>query len=186
MKTVKLFSLLSIIVSILVTTSCDPDPKPVNEEELITTVTYTLTPSDGSSPVILKFKDLDGDGGAIPVITNGTLKQNTTYNGILTLSNESVSPAEDITQEVNEEGQDHQFFFSSSLAGITVSYNDKDADNRPIGLSTVLKTGGSEIGSLKVTLRHLPNKTAANVASGDITNAGGETDVEVSYIIDVK
>lgn len=186
MKTVKLFSLLSILVAFIAITSCEPDPKPTNEEELITTVTYTLSPSDGISPVILSFKDLDGDGGNAPVIVNGTLKQNTTYNGVLTLSNESVSPAEDITVEVKEEGQDHQFFFASTVAGLTVAYNDKDADNRPVGLSTVLKTTGSGSGTLKVTLRHLPNKSAANVASGDITNAGGETDIEVSYTLDVK
>jgi hypothetical protein len=32
-------------------------------------------------------------------------------------------------------------------------------------------------------LRHLPNKSAAGVAAGDITNAGGATDAQVTYPI---
>jgi hypothetical protein len=35
-------------------------------------------------------------------------------------------------------------------------------------------------------LRHEPNKDALNVASGEITNAGGETDIEVSFPVTIK
>jgi hypothetical protein len=47
----------------------------------------------------------------------------------------------------------------------------------PIGLDFSFATwtaGGA--GTLRITLRHLPNKSATGVASGDITNADGETD----------
>ena len=68
-----------------------------NEEELITTVNYTLTPADGSAAITLSFVDLDGDGGDAPTITGGTLIANTTYTGTLELLNEAEMPVEDIT-----------------------------------------------------------------------------------------
>jgi len=40
-------------------------------------------------------------------------------------------------------------------------------------------------GGLRITLRHEPNKTAAGVQNGDITNAGGETDIEVTFTFEV-
>ena len=44
----------------LLLTSCDKDdPVIPNEEELITTVNYTLTSSDGQDVVLLSFVDLD-------------------------------------------------------------------------------------------------------------------------------
>ncbi len=61
----------------MVTTSCNDDDPPIdNEEEVITTLTYILTPASGQA-VTLSFVDLDGDGGNPPVITGGTLDTNT-------------------------------------------------------------------------------------------------------------
>ena len=34
-------------------------------------------------------------------------------------------------------------------------------------------------------LKHEPNKSAAGVAGGDVTNAGGETDAEMEFPITV-
>ena len=51
--------LLSLFMAL---SSCEKDPQIPNEEELITTVTYTLTPVSGGDPVIFSFRDLDGDG----------------------------------------------------------------------------------------------------------------------------
>ena len=62
------------LFAILFLVSCEKDdPEPVNEEELITTVTYTLNPSNGGSNVTLSFQDLDGDGSNSAIITGGTL-----------------------------------------------------------------------------------------------------------------
>ncbi|MBK9257299.1 MAG: type 1 periplasmic binding fold superfamily protein [Saprospiraceae bacterium] len=170
-------------------TSCDKDPDPVNEEELITTLEYTLTPRAGGDVVKLTFRDLDGDGGNPPVITSGTLKSGKVYDGTLSLLNESESPVEDITEEIEEEDAEHQFFFevSTSIASnLVIVYNDKDADNNPVGLKTVVTTTGTGSGTLKITLRHEPNKSASGVAAGNIANAGGETDIEVSFNVRVE
>lgn len=167
--------------------ACDDDPIVVNEEELITTLRMTLTPQGGGTPVVLSFVDLDGDGGNAPIITGGTLAANTTYTGALTLLNESETPVEDITEEIEEEDDEHQFFFAiSSGLNLTVSYADQDGNSNPIGLATTAVAGAASTGTLTVTLRHEPNKTAAGVKDGDITNAGGETDIEVAFPVTIQ
>ena len=171
----------------LLLTSCDKDdPVIPNEEELITTVNYTLTSSDGQDVVLLSFVDLDGDGENQPTIMGGTLSANTVYTGSIELLNEAESPAEDITLEIEEEDDEHQFFFQSTIPELVVSYNDQDDDGNPVGLNTNITTGAPDSGSLTLTLRHEPVKDAAGVSAGDITNAQGSTDIEITFPIDVQ
>lgn len=189
MKTINL--LLSIgIISLLFITSCKKDepenPTIPNEEEVITTLIYTLTPDSSGAPVIFSFQDLDGDGGNAPVITEGTLSAGTTYNGSLQLLNELSNPVDDITIEIEAEAEDHQFFFPTTVSDINLSYNDLDSNGHPIGLATILATNGNNTGTLTIILRHEPNKSASGVSDGDITNAGGETDIEVTFNVEIK
>jgi len=108
------------------------------------------------------------------------------YSGSLELKNESESPAEDITAEIAEEDDEHQFFFESSITGLSVAYDDQDGDGNPIGLMSTLTTGSAASGNLIITLKHEPMKSATGVSSGDITNAGGETDIAVTLPINVQ
>ena len=178
-----------IFVSLLSIMSCSDDPEdPIieNEEEVITTLTYTLTPSEGGSAVVLSYQDLDGDGANEPTITNGTLSAETTYSGSLTLLNETESPAESVTEEIEEEDADHQFFFVTTVSGLSVAYADTDDDGNPVGLASTLTTGSAGSGNLTVTLKHEPDKSASGVSDGVITNAGGETDISVTWTITVE
>lgn len=184
------FILAAAAASILFMGSCKKDtpadPVIPNEEEVITTLTYTLTPANGDSAVVLTFQDLDGDGGNDPIITGGTLNANTVYSGELTLLNELETPAGNITEEIEEEALAHQFFFQPTSVDATVTYADMDSNGNPIGLSTALSSGAASSGTITIILRHEPSKDAAGVSSGDITNAGGETDIEVTFDLDVQ
>ena len=181
------FPVILLIGFLLLATACDKDdPEIPIEPEIITTVTYTLTPTSGGSSIILKFVDLDGDGGSAPVITGGTLNANETYTGNLDLRNESLSPVESVTEEIKEEDDEHQFFFESTISDLLVSYNDQDENGNPVGLNSTLTTGDAATGSLTIILRHEPDKLASGVSGGDITNAGGETDIEVTFPLDVQ
>jgi hypothetical protein len=54
-------------------------------------------------------------------------------------------------------------------------------NGKPIGLAFTLKTGtAAATGNIVVVLRHMPAKSAAGVATGDITNAGGATDAQIT------
>lgn len=184
MKNLKLIAL--VVIPVLFSTSCSNDDAPVNEEEVITTVTTTLV--GGGQTITLTSRDLDGDGPNAPVVTvSGNLTAGTTYTGSTTFLNELESPAEDITIEVEEEGADHQVFYQLPSSIGTVTYTDMDANGRPIGLNFTLVAGTSgSTGTLTVTLRHLPNKTASGVSGGDITNAGGNTDAAVTFAVAVN
>lgn len=157
------------------------DPPIPNEEEVITTLTYTLT--GAGSVHTFTFQDLDGDGGNAPSITVDTITSGVTYSGSLTLLNEIEN--EDVTIEIFDEAEEHQFFFQSSDPALSVSYDDDDENQQPIGLLSVLSASDPGDYSLTITLRHEPDKSAAGVSDGDITNAGGETDIEVTFQIHV-
>ena len=186
LKTIKNLGFVFFVASVF--TACsDDDPEVVNQEELITTLTATLTPSGGGTDIVLKSVDLDGDGPDAPVISvSANLIANTTYTGELKVENETESPAENITLEVLEEDEEHQFFFTPTNNIATTTYNDMDGDGNPIGVQFSLTTTTAATGSLTITLRHEPMKTASGVSDGDITNAGGETDVQAVFPITVE
>jgi len=186
MKNLKFIFIVNILFTVLFLNFCkDDDPIDMNDEEVITTLTYTLTPTSGDV-VTLSFLDLDGDGGDDPIITGGILQSNMSYIGVLDLKNEAETPAESITEEIEEEALEHQFFFTATGANLTVGYADEDDNGNPLGLVTTLTTGDASSGTIQVVLRHEPDKSATGVQSGDITNAGGETDIEVTFDITLQ
>jgi len=183
----KLLFFAFVIASSLFFIGCDP-PEPYQPPvlELITTLSYTLTPVDGGPSVSLSFFDEDGDGGDAPIITEGLLNANTTYSGSIRLLNELDTPVENISEEVAEDDEDHQFFFQSTISDLTIAYVDQDADGNPFGLFSTLTTGAASEGSITIILRHEPDKFASGVPEGDITNAGGESDIEVTIPVIVQ
>lgn len=176
------FILMTLVMMTLA--ACDNDAVIPNEEELITNLTYTLISATPADTVILSFTDPNGDGGISPVITTDTLQSNVLYQGNLTLTNASVMPVVDITQEIDDEAADHQFFYTlSSVALGTILYQDEDANGYPVGLKTGWQTAQPNEGTLRIILRHQPDKTIPNVTPG---TAGGETDIEVNFPVYVK
>ncbi|MSP07907.1 MAG: type 1 periplasmic binding fold superfamily protein [Chitinophagaceae bacterium] len=190
MKNLKITTLA--LGALLAFSSCSKDDTPpVNEEELITTVTAVFTPQGGGTNITLIYKDLDGEGPTAATTTvSGNFMQNKTYIGAVTFKNEAVNPIEDITPEILTEGDEHQIFYQKTGTLNTFTYgmasSNFDVNGKPIGLQSVFTTTGAASGTLKITLRHLPNKSGANVAAGDITNAFGNTDVEGTFNLTVQ
>lgn len=183
-KNVSLKSIFAtgIMVSMLLACSSDDDnPIAVDEEEVITTMNVTLTSTGGT--ITLQSQDLDGDGPNAPVIDiSGNLTANTTYSGSIELLNETETPAEDITEEVAEEDDEHQFFFTTSGSITSVAYNDVDGNGNPVGISFELTTGDPGSGTLQITLRHEPKKPN----DGSLADAGGETDIAQTFTVTVE
>lgn len=185
----RIFLLGMLFLPLAIFTGCDKDdPEPENQEELITTVQMTFVPTGGGDNIIMRWVDLDGDGGNAPEITGGTLADSSEYMVTLAFLDESSTPVEDITPEIVSEGEDHQIFFATteSLDLIGFRYEDMDLNNNPIGVETTFETGEASSGGLQVILRHEPNKNAAGVSNGDLTNAGGETDIEVQFDVTIQ
>ena len=185
MKATKFFVPIFLVAFLFVGCSDDDDgenPEPVNEEELITTMRVTLVPQGGGDTIVLESKDLDGDGPDAPEISVSDLTADTTYDGSILLLNETETPAEDITEEVAEEDEDHQFFFEGSGSITGVSYSDADGDGNPIGILFEMTTGGAGDASLAITLRHEPKKPN----DGTLADAGGETDIAQTFSVSVQ
>ena len=175
----------ALLASTLIFASCSDDddntPDAVNDEEVITTLTVTL--ESGSDTVVMQYQDLDGDGpDAATVTVSGSLNANTTYDGSIVLLNETEDPAENITEEVEEEDLDHQFFYTvGSGLDVDAEYGDADSEGNPLGINFILNTGVASSGGLTFTLRHEPNKPNTG-----LENAGGETDIEVTFDVTVE
>lgn len=162
------------------------DPIIPDEEEVITTVRYHLVHPVTGDTATFEYRDPDGDGGDAPTIMADSVDSGVVYMGHIVLLNETEDPAEDVTEEIEEEDEDHQLFFPVSGLDITVAYGDADGNGNPIGLKTTFTPNEKGSGSLSVILRHEPDKTASGVADGDPTNAGGETDIEVVFDVEVR
>ncbi len=195
MKTFKLFTVL--FIATLFFNSCSKDdtiftptiptfPQVINDEEVITTMEVTLTPtpnSMGATVVTLKTQDLDGDGPNAPVVTvSGNLVNGVNYNGKIELLNETESPAENITEEVEEESDEHQFFytFAGGLDAIATCTNFDDNNNN-LGTEFTLTTNSASTGTLTFTLRHEPTKPNTGLA-----DAGGETDIAATFNVTIQ
>jgi len=194
-----------LVSSTLLFAACsdDEDGGAVNENEVITTVSLTFAPAGGGSSITAAFDDPDGDGGAAPTVDPIALTAGTTYAVTVRFLNKLETPPGEITDEVRDESDQHQVFFTGTAvngpatnaptAPLTHSYADTDAADLPIGLSnTIVAAAGT--GSLIVTLRHMPpvNGTAAKVAglagrvkTGGIEALPGDTDAQVTFAVTV-
>ncbi len=160
----------------------DDDHNHDHEGELITTLTLTMTDSANTSDVVTAtFRDTDGVGGNGPSQFDAiALKANRTYNTSLKVLDESKNPVVDITPEIANEKDEHQFFFSpSGGVNMLVQYLDFDSKNLPVGLQTKIRTGAVSSGKLRVTLKHQPGSKNNSMGTGD-------TDIEVDFPASVQ
>ncbi len=84
-------------------------------------------------------------------------------------------------EEVEEENTQHLLVYSI-LVGLNLNIvaADTDTNGKPFRLETTWTTGSASTGSVKVTLRHEPDKDAADP---DVT---GEVDAEVVFPVKIQ
>ena len=182
----------------------DDDPVKEDTPELITKATLTFTPTDGGTAVVVTASDPDGEG-VQDITVDGpiSLAKDKNYVLALALINELAQPSEpgyDISAEVEEEGDEHQFFFSwtndvfSNPTGngnidnrndhinYTGDFNSRDVNNRPLGLTTTwTAAAGTSSGVFRVLLKHQPD------LKSDVSDSNtGETDLDLSFTINVQ
>ncbi|HRH55091.1 MAG TPA: hypothetical protein PLN38_17300, partial [Chitinophagales bacterium] len=103
-----LYTVLGLLsLQLLLFSSCKEEETPdvQNEEELITTLILEFENTISGEVRTFEFRDTDGPGGNEPVdFDTIRLDDNSSYHITVSLLNESVSPADDITAEVEAEG----------------------------------------------------------------------------------
>jgi hypothetical protein len=193
----KIFLLTALLGGVVLLSGCDKDPEQENIPEEITKVVLTFT-ATGAAPIVVEANDPDL-GGIQPFETGTiTLNANTTYTLSVEFFNgfyEPTDPEYNITEEVEEEGAEHQLFFGwsdgvfSSPDGIgnieatgTINYNDEDVNELPIGLSTTWTTGSATTGkSFRIMLKHQPD-----IKSATSTYADGDSDLDLTFPISIN
>jgi hypothetical protein len=187
---------LLLFAFLMVFSSCNSDdPVPENEEELITDVTLIFTEVDGNGNPIgtpVEFLASDSEGlklGSSPTIETVSLTVGKRYLLEIELFNSVEN--EDITEEVSEEADEHQFYFlGTAFVGspvLTYTYDDEDNDGNPVGLKgfvQVSQAPGFNNAQFRLVLRHDSNKSfpgANNPNWENFVQAGGETDVDITY-----
>lgn len=179
-------SLLTLALATPLFVACkkdQADPTPDEDNEQITTVTYTLTPATGGPATTITWEDLDGEGGNPAVISPATLNlvPNTVYTGSITILDKTKTPIEDVTEEINEKKDEHLFVYTPSPAAsfLTITRTDKDSKGYDVGLKTTVATGAAATGTLQIVLRHQPG-----VKNGTATP--GTTDVDVTFPVQLR
>jgi hypothetical protein len=180
------------------------NPDEDNEEEVITTVELTFTPQGGGTALTFSWADPEDDGS--PVIDTIVLSDADDYDLTVRFLNELEEPAENITEEIEEEDDEHQvFIFGDAVEGpgtgtnadklVTHAYDDTDGDGNPVGLSNTIVTDATGTGDFRLVLRHLPVEDgtalkvadlAATLASDGVTGLPGDSDADVTFPIEVE
>lgn len=172
--------LMVIAAFALAITSCKKDKVEANDNEVITTVQLNFTPAGGGTALSYKWEDLDGPGGANPLIDMVTLAANKTYSVQLILQDKTKNPVVIISDEVRTEAVDHRFYFEPSTgSNITVSGLDNDPNGTPLGLISTWTTGAAATGTIKITLRHYEN--GGKASSDLVSSTKSSTDAEASF-----
>jgi hypothetical protein len=193
-------TLILAACSLIFSACSSDDPQKEDVPELITKVVLTFTPAGGGDPVVTTATDPDGTGvQSLKISGPIKLSKGTAYTLKLALLNELAKPTEpeyDITAEVEEEGVEHQFYYSwtndvfSDPTGNgnvdnrtdPVPYDDKDNNGLPIGLRTEWTAASAAAsGTFQVLLKHQPGLKSATSTSAD-----GEDDLNITFDIEVK
>jgi len=187
---------------------CPDDPN----HGLATAVVLNFTPAGGGDPLSFTWSDPENDGDPIvddillPDASNHNHHDTQQYTLDVEIWNELEDPAEDVTPDIAEQDDGHQFFFTGSAvegpatgdnpsAVIGHAYADADDNGLPVGLSNTIDTLAWGSGELTVTLRHLPMEDgepvkvsgmAEDVAEGGFGAIGGDNDIQVTFNIEVE
>ncbi len=167
-----------------------------DEEEVINEIVLTFTPTAGGDAITATWFDEDGEGVGNPTIGDIALEAETEYEMSITLANTLGAEREDITVEIEEEGDEHMFFFEFTTDIFTspsgdgnfdnrddaLNYNDEDANGLPIGLSTNWTSGAatSSDSNFRIVLKHQPDM---KTATSDATVGGTDIDIEFNISI---
>ena len=195
----KLNYLLYAVLTLFIFTACEEDeaaPEEENEMEVFTDVKLVFTPTGGGAAVEAAAQDPDGAGvQELQVLGAINLAANTSYTLTMVIENCLESPCELMNEEIEEEDDEHQFFFAFTNDAFTspvgngnldnasdpINYNDSDGNGNSLGLNTSWTTGSASSGTFTVQLQHQPDVKTATSGSTD-----GDTDFALTFNLNIN
>jgi hypothetical protein len=207
MKTLT-YSLVVLLAAVGCSDVEDHDHDHDHDHGVPTTVVLNFTPVDGGAAQSFTWSDPENDGDPIidSIVLVGAEDGGVSFDLSVEIWNELEEPVEDVTPEIEEEGDTHQLFFTGSGvqgpatgtppdALLSHTYEDEDDSGLPLGLvnkATTLVQGTAE---LTVTLRHLPTEDgnatkvsglAEDVAEGGFAAIAGDSDLQVTFPLEIQ
>ena len=197
-KTNKLYLIAFAFVSFAMASCTSEDPVPENDGEVITDVTLMFQEIDASGNAVgspFEFSASDAEGievGGSPTIETVLLAKGKTYEMFIEVYNSIEN--EDITVEIEEEADEHQFYFlgSAFTSSPFLSYAYDDEGGELIGLKGIVavqQSPGFNTSEMRVILRHDLDKNypgADNPNFTDYAQAGGESDLDITFPVIVE
>jgi hypothetical protein len=184
-KTIR-FSWTALALS-LVLFSCKKETPEKNDEEVITTVTVKLTPTDGGNPLSFSYEDLDGPGGNNPSIPAINLSANKTYSVSIYVLDKTKNPADSVSNEIKSEADAHRFYFEPTAnSNIAVDSLDQDANGVSLGLNSRWTTGAAASGTMKITLRHYGGTPPNKLEADPVNSPKSSTDIEIDFPTNIQ
>ena len=195
------FRVIALLFAAIIIVSCSDDddaPAIVNELEVITDVTLIFTSSTGEV-IMATAEDPDGEGIAnLAVLDTITLSADTDYTLTYSIENAlNADDVEDIGEEILEEDNEHQFFYSFTdgvftspmgdgnidMASDPLNYDDMDENGLPVGLSTSWTTGPATAtaGMFTARLQHQPDLKSGTTGATD-----GDTDFDLAFTLTIE
>ena len=153
-----------------------------HDHDVISKVEFRLIGVLTADTTTYVWEDADGAGGSNPNrIDTITLEVDRVYSGSIRLLNSTVSPAKDLTSGVRDDMDEHQFFFTISDSLATITIQDFDERELPVGLATTLVGRKAGTGSLGIELSHFDDATQKTGV-----NRSDETDVSITFPLVVR
>ncbi len=155
-----------------------------NHNEVVTTVELHFKQISNGAETVFKWEDLDGDGGNNPVIENITLLANQAYEVEIEMLDKTKNPVEDVTHEIENEADEHRFYYIPNAGNITVSDYDKDVNGVDVGLHTHWTTSAAGNSIMNVVLRHYAE--GGKLQSDLVNDTKSSTDMDISFNVSVQ
>lgn len=171
-------------IGVLFLLSCEKETQPAeeNDNELITTIQLDFTKRNSDDKATFIWEDADGAGGDVPYTDTIKLDDNSVYDVKISFWNKSVTPADDITQEITTESENHRVYVEPTAASnIVVSNYDIDVNGMPLGTNNVWSTGDSAEGNVAIVLRHYPE--GGKAADDPVNSTKSSTDAGAVFIV---
>lgn len=176
---------LATFASIALIAGCSEDsngPDDHGEQEVINRIEFETLEVNSTTRTTFVWEDADGPGGNNPNrIDTIKLDSAVSYTGTIRMYNTTVNPVIDVTQEIKERLDEHQFFFTVTGGVLTISPGDIDSRGLPVGLTNVIAPARKGAGELTIELSHYDDP-----ADKDGSTRSDETDVSVTFPVLVR
>ena len=188
MKNLKFIALCITATAFI--TSCSSDdsaPKVINEEEVITDVSLSFSNEAGEITTYTftdpQYRDENYVAPLISLISGEAYQVEANF-----YNKSNPGDPELLTEEIQEERDDHFLTYAFTEVNVDLSRTDgslsTDNNGIQIGLSTQWLAGSTGNGAVTLKLIHQATEKVTTPAEGSFS--GGETDVQVSFDMEVS